>query len=233
MAVVWIAGWPHCGSTLMRTFLRDTFDMRCVSTYPEPGLAFAFPDSDAWAAKYAKDRDAALAELDEAEEWVGVKTHEFPQDDRPAIYVARDGRDAIGSLSRFWDLPASSLLGDVAVRRDTFICDVIQHRQLMAFGTWSSNYLAWDILRRPNGHLLRFGDILAEPDKVRGVLAAFMGIEPTGRWVDRFEEYQAKWPKMYDDKDDEHRHSMDPEVEAMFWRLHGPVMKHLGFGEGE
>lgn len=230
--IVWIAGWPHCGSTLLRTFLRDTFGMKVYSIYPEPALQFAFgPESDAWAARYTADREAALAELDEADEWYAVKTHGWPTDDRRAIYIARDGRDAIGSLSRFWDVPASALLCDVSVRANTEMAGILKHQRTLFFGSWSSHFLAWDIENRPNGYMTQFGQILKDPELETGLIGEFLKIKPTGTWIDRFDEYQAKWPKLYDDKNDERRGDMSPELEGLFWRLHGPVMQHLGFAE--
>lgn len=207
--------------------------MQVFSKYPEPGLQFAFgPKSDAWAGRYTKEPEAALAELDEADEWYALKTHEWPTDDRPAIYIARDGRDAIGSLSRFWGVPVPSLLDAVSVRHEHRICGMLAGVGGASFGSWSSHFLAWDIENRPNGLLVKFEDILSRPEEIAYDLSIAFGWERTGQWVDRFDEHKDQWRELFDDKNDEHRHSMAPEVEAMFWRLHGPVMRHLGFEKG-
>jgi len=229
--IVWIAGWPHCGSTLLRTFLRDTFGIASYSKYPEPKLQFAFgKESDAWAEWYHKEPDAALAELDGRDEWYGIKTHDWPTDDRPAIYIARDGRDAIGSLAAFWDVPLLPLLKDLVIQRDHWIAG-IRKGMRQEFGSWSTHYRVWDPRIRERTKLVWFSDILDYPEDVRLGLSQFLKKEPTGTWVDRFDEYKEQWPRMYDDKDSEHRGAMGAEMLDLFWRLHGPVMVELGFAD--
>ena len=40
--ITWIAGWPQCGSTLLRQILQECFGVLTVSKYAEPQLDYLF-----------------------------------------------------------------------------------------------------------------------------------------------------------------------------------------------
>lgn len=225
--LIWLAGWPHCGSTLLRTFIRDTFGLRCYSKYTEPELAFAFgPESVEFSQDWPQSREMAR----QSEEPILVKTHELPPDEGPVIYVARDGRDAIASLARFWGCSLAPLIFEAWQHdeRRRPGCGVV----LRAFyGNWSTHFHAWNPLQHPQALVIRFPDILAEPEQTRLRLAQFLGRPPTGDWHDHFAEYQERWPAMYDDHHDELRGMMQGELLGLFWRVHGEVMRLLDFDE--
>lgn len=75
-----------------------------------------------------------------------MKTHQYPGDKNPAIYVIRDGRAASVSLWKFYDrnLPLEAIIEG-------------QHR----FGTWSNHVQSWNPWERPDTLLLRYEDMRA------------------------------------------------------------------------
>lgn len=73
-----------------------------------------------------------------------VKTHEYPKDDNPAIYVVRDGRIASVSLWKFYKGAMS-------------MSSIIEGRH--HFGTWGNHVQAWRPWERPNTLLLEYEDL--------------------------------------------------------------------------
>jgi len=88
-----------------------------------------------------------------------LKTHEYPKDDNPAIYVIRDGRAACVSLWKFYDkkIPLKAIIEG-------------QHR----FGTWSGHVQAWNPWDRPNTLLLKYEDMATNLPVTLDNISAFI-----------------------------------------------------------
>jgi len=155
---VWLASYPRSGNTFLRTALWHCFGLRSSSIYP---------------------RD--LGGNKELEEYVGhiehgpniqkqfhetgislIKTHEPPKDNKPAIYVIRDGRAACVSLSNFYKASLS-------------LKTIIEgsHR----FGTWSSHVMAWDPWNRPNTLIIEYEQLRNDLPSVLKSISEFLGKE--------------------------------------------------------
>ena len=214
--IVWVAGWPHCGSTLLRTFLKDVFGLESYSKYKETELQFLFGDASLYFSHHWGPK--LYVRTLGMEGWQPVKTHEFPFDGCPSLYVVRDGRDACASLARFWQLPVR----DVILGENT----ITSNRK---FGTWSTHYHAWNPKARSNCALIRFDEILSTPEVVADRIAALLNLPIVGTFVDRFDDHKDQWPRMYDDKNDELRSTIQGEDLDLFWRVNGPVMRELGY----
>ena len=120
-----------------------------------------------------------------------VKTHEYPRDANPAIYVIRDGRAACVSL---WTFGQKTIPLEAVIEG--------RHR----FGTWADHLKAWNPRERPNtlllayerlrddlpGSLTRISRFLGRPmigERVpdRDAIAA-----SDGQWVRRESSWQAE-----------------------------------------
>src|SRR5262249_33673306 len=94
---------------------------------------------------------------------VMVKTHEMPDEDRhPAIYVLRDGRDAMVSYTHF-ALKVHDKVDPVAITPELFRS---RRRELLleersTYGSWSESVLAWGV--RPGTVLVRYEDMVRDP----------------------------------------------------------------------
>ena len=164
-----------------------------------------------WGAElYARARDCEAPVL--------IKTHEFPFDESPCIYLSRDGRDACASLARFWTMPLREV-----------ILGVNSMEKPIDFGTWSTHYHAWNPQKRKNCLIVRFEDILQKSDEIARQLSEFLKLPIKGKFVDKFDEHKEKWPRMYDDKNDELRNEIQGEDLDLFWRVNGQVMTELGY----
>jgi hypothetical protein len=183
--VVWIASYPRSGNTFLRTILWQCFGQRSGSVYP----------NDLGGNRKLEDYVGHI----ECVQNVGiqfpagniplVKTHEYPINDNPAIYVVRDGRAASVSLGKFYE---SSLNLETLIEG--------QHR----FGTWSKHLLAWAPWERPNTLLLKYEDMRIDLSGTLEKISRFLGqdilkenipdreqiAEDDGRWVRRESDWK-------------------------------------------
>ena len=206
---IWLASYPRSGNTLLRTVLWQCLGLRSASIYPND-LGGNQPLSEyVGHIEYGSDRRHRFP--------MGnpnlLKTHEPPADDRPAIYVVRDGRAACVSLWEFYN-------------RSLPLENVIQggHR----FGTWSAHLQAWKPWKRPHTLLLRYEDIVNDLPRVLKHLSALLGAEirttklppreeiasSDGRWVRK----KTDWKQVY-----------SPEQLALFYTVNKSMMKRLGY----
>jgi len=212
--ILWIAGWPHNGSTLVRQILKDSFDLQPYSKYQEPGLVDVFgEDSLKFSKKYTEDQFRGYLYYQTRKETTIVKTHEIPVDDNPAIFVIRDGRDAVTALSHFWTIPIRDAIAG----------------QGCVFGNWSSHWHAWNPLKRPRTLLVRFEDMILKPNDVCKDLEKFLGVEQERPYVDDFEEKRKIWPQLFNDRLDCWQKEMTESDLDLFWRCHKEVMGEAGY----
>jgi hypothetical protein len=211
--IVWIAGWPHNGSTLCRQILKDSFEISTASCYLESELEPLFPGGEAFFKCWDRDKITFHSYLVEHNETYFVKTHELPLDNCPAIFVYRDGRDSVTALSNFWKMPIESAICGIGC----------------PFGTWSSYYHGWNPKHRPNTLMVRFEDMVENPNKVASEISGFIHFEQKHDYVDDFELKKMKYPYLFKDRLNAYKKRFYPEIEDMFWRCHGAVMKELGY----
>jgi hypothetical protein len=82
--IIWLASYPRSGNNYVRDMLESVYGIKTATIYNEPRR----PKIDLEAAR--KTGEIFL-----------VKTHELPDDDCSALYLVRDGRDALVSYARF------------------------------------------------------------------------------------------------------------------------------------
>jgi hypothetical protein len=211
--IVWIAGWPHNGSTLCRQILKDSFGITTVSCYLETELETLFPGSENFAKVWDRDRMTTHAYLVEHSDAFFVKTHELPLDDCPAIFVYRDGRDAVTSLSNFWKMPIENA-----------ICGIN-----CPFGTWSSYYHGWNPKDRQNTLMVRFEDMVNTPNAVAKSISEFLNIDQKHPYIDDFDQKKKEYPFLFKDRIGTYKRRFNDEITDLFWRYHDRVMEELGY----
>lgn len=214
MSIIWIAGWPHNGSTLLREILHQCFGIVSHSLYAEPELEFLF---GAQAAEFGHDwgRDPVTKRLyyERSPETHFIKTHELPIDGNPALFVVRDGRDAMVALSRFWRLPIRNLIVG----------------QNCTFGGWSEFIRGWDPMNRPGTTLIRFEDMVERPMEVARSLRELFQLPVPQVFEDRYAANQKVHPQLYNGRIGIWRDAMRPDDLDLFWKCHGPMMEELGY----
>jgi Sulfotransferase domain len=225
--LVWLASFPRSGNTFVRVLLKQLYGLSSYDLHephPPPRPQFNHVIGEAVL-------DVPPSELDRDDRLHIVKTHELPKEDHPAIYLVRDGRDAITSYARFLlhsgDRGSGVDYPDVLRR---LICSSD------SYGGWSGNVQAWT-RRRTTTVIVRFDDLIADPfGQLRRAMAA-VGLAPA-------EIATAKAPSFGDlhqlgplffarGRTGAWRDDLPAELHLLFWRRHGHAMRALGFTDAE
>lgn len=211
--ICWIAGWPHCGSTLLRQILKDSFDLQSYSQYLESELESLFEGGE----KFSEDWQQAIMLRHryylEHDQTFLIKTHELPLDNAPAFFVVRDGRDAVSSLSHFWKVPIDYCIGGFN----------------FTFGNWSSFYYGWNPHFRESTCIIRYEDMVLHPQKVCDQISRFLGVKQERPYKDDFEEKSKQYPYLFKDRIGVWKDAMSEKNLEYFWRCHGKLMKDLAY----
>lgn len=186
--LVWLASYPRSGNTYLRTILWHCFGLRSASIYPGD-LAFN-RRLEEYVGHIELQRDIESRSLFLEADIQLLKTHEQADDDRPAIYVIRDGRAAAVSLWKFYkgNLPLQSIVEGTN-----------------QFGNWAAHVKSWSPWERQNTLLLEYQDMVENLPKVlkdisrflqRDILSAnipardaIAGVD--GRWVKKKSSWKA------------------------------------------
>jgi glycosyltransferase involved in cell wall biosynthesis len=223
----WIASFPRSGNTYFRNILYYVYGIESSTWHNET----AYPVDENY------------------DSYRFVKTHLLPKDlipddpSIPAIYLVRDGRDAVVSIAHHRkDLvnPGSDFLMNLQ--------EAIVAAEGSFFGGWSKNAQAW--IQRAQ-LIIRYEDLIADP------VAVFKRVEkliplPPGNWekLPDFAEMKAGKPKyggtsklvdprfnpedfaakfFRKGKSGGWREEMSPFLQDLFWNYHGPMMERLGY----
>jgi hypothetical protein len=209
---VWLASYPRSGNTYLRAILWSCFGLRSGSVYPDD------LQSDLAVAEHVGHFEGAAHGLFSADflRLPLIKTHEWPSDDRKAIYIVRDGR---ASCRSFWEfLHASGY--------DLSLDDVIAGR--LHFGSWSGHLLAWDPAARPNTLLLRFEELTTDFAGTLERLAQFLELRPVSAEPPKLvaaRDFRPHWLS----PEKKTAGALTPAQETLFRQVHGETMIRFGY----
>lgn len=210
MSIVWLAGYPHCGSTYTRMVLKDVFGINSHSLYTEEELVFLFGEQ---AATFAKEWDSEkYNELKDSDDLHIIKTHDMPIDCNPTIFVVRDGLEASVALSHFWKIPVKNVISG--------------HGR---FGSWSGFYYAWEPIVRPYTLIVKYEELEADANAVAVRLGEFLARKPQKLFENKFEEAKDQFPKLFNDREGCSDCTITADENRLFWRCHGLAMRELGY----
>lgn len=153
--IIWLASYPRSGNTFLRTVLWHCFGLRSASVYPndlggKQELANYVGHIEHGRGQAIKFQLGGLPLL---------KTHEYPPDKNPAIYVVRDARPASVSLWKFYQkkIPLQTIIAG-------------QHR----LGTWSNHVAAWKPWERTDTLLIKYEDMIGDLPLVLSKVSTFL-----------------------------------------------------------
>ncbi len=228
--IVWLASYPRSGNTFLRIVLHEVFGCRSMSVYADEAAVIRAEGTRG--RPYAIALDRSLDELAASREPFFVKTHDLPgSDGGRAIYLVRDGRDALVSYAWYVlefeeGVPPEEVSSE---RFDATLSRLIDDRR-SPFGTWSTHVLAWR--ERPSVEMIRFEDLVQGP---RCVEAALTGLglplparpnsaPPTFEYLHRLRPaffrrgVTGSW-----------RDEFPPTLLPRFEATHGGVLRELGY----
>lgn len=167
--IIWLASYPRSGNTFFRILLKQLYGINTPTVYV---------GADYTAFEVGKDLVGHVAvewtidEMAAKPEVLIVKTHRRAPEEYPAIYLHRDGRDAIVSYARKKSKNTSyhSVLKELITTSES------------STGTWGQNVLHW--LNRDSGNtvFVSYEELIANPESVvEQTLSKFNFITPLQR----------------------------------------------------
>ena len=217
--IVWIASYPRSGNTFVRVILHQAFGLRTYSVHNDNTDIGADPSTRHIVGHLAlpKSWNADQARTD-GELWV-VKTHDAPQESDKTIYIVRDGREA--TLSYFNYL-------HMYTKQEATLVEVIAGA--VDFGGWSEHVLAWNPLERGHTLLLRFEELVADPESHIRRIADFLDLEPIAVSLPSFSDLHRANPKFFrSGRTSSWTSAFDQNTHSFFWLLHYEAMTRYGY----
>ncbi|MDY0092708.1 MAG: glycosyltransferase, partial [Candidatus Vecturithrix sp.] len=213
-----------------RILLHQFYGIRTTSLYSETMLSTAFESSGF----YPLSKPLEEISADKILFW--VKTHELPSDDFPAIYLVRDGRDAL--LSYTWYIltieKARSEISPALFWQT--LHDLITDNRY--FGGWSSHVLEWSRRQAPTA-IVKFEDLIREPHPLHLIQQACctIGYHFTEKIdtpsLPSFSELRRKVPDFFRQGHiGAWKTQMPPKLHDLLWEYHGDAMNTLGYSRG-
>jgi len=227
--MIWLASFPRSGNTFFRNVLYEVYGIESSTFHKET--------------TYPVDEDY--------DQYQVVKSHLLPGQLEPndptikSVYIVRDGRDALVSIAHH-----RKDLVDPNSDFQINLLEAIIAPKGSHFGGWSENVRQW--IERAD-IIIRFEDLIKDPIKELEKLRSIMDLpDPQRDKLPTFDKLKFGTPeygsakKFLDDKDERRTHSsksfrkgkvggwkeeMTPEVENLFWEVHGDMMHQLGYAQ--
>lgn len=226
--IIWLASYPRSGNTYFRVLLNQHYGIETQSTYEiqrqslsEISRRLELIESSA--------PNLNMLILDQQQHF--VKTHDLPLNDYPAVYLVRDGRDALVSHAHYHlefdlNLPPEEQLA----RFDDTLRMLIETE--ISFGGWSNNVKAWLNRSAPTA-IVRYETLIKRPlATVQKALAKLQYPVPLliAQQTSSFAELKQIEPKFFrKGKAGSWREEMSPVLHELFWAKHGTTMQKLGY----
>lgn len=222
--IVWLASYPRSGNTLARLVLKHLGLGPTFSVYDDPALhRLSLVDLVGHGKMTSSRKD-----LERDQGFHFVKTHEYPpDDDNPAIYIVRDGRGAMLSLTHY--------MREIESQNGSFsgnLRDILNgHCQ---FGYWGDHVSAW-LSRQPKPVLIQFERLIEHP--VETVISALQELSiplPDSAGLSneafRFSKLQEIQPVFFrSGKVGGWEDDYSEELLRLFWRNHRVGMRTAGY----
>ena len=229
--MIWLASFPRSGNTFFRIAMYEVYGIESSAFHTIPNNPFD----------------------ENYEDYSLVKTHLLPHqlvpDDPniPAIYIVRDGRDALVSIAhQRKDLiePGTDFMSNLR--------EAIVAAEGSYFGGWSYNVLQW--LERAT-IVIKFEELITNPiEEMERIRPWLEMAEPQLEKVPTFNDMKSKEMKYgsglemgYSPEELTRRRKlffrrgkigswkkdMPEDFHKLFWDLHGEAMRRMGYTDGE
>ena len=223
--MVWLASYPRCGNKLARIILSTLYQARTFTVYEQVGEPDIVPVTPVWEGDWPTI--LPTNGVVDAGACCFIKTHELPKSEHPAIYVARDGRDAYVSYAHFvrqhFPEQVRGLTYEEVLRL------LVQSRD--HFAGWSEHVRAWTCRSAPTA-VVRYEDMVRDPEAAMTQACATLGIRLPAACgsLPSFESLKSAEPTQFRrGQAGAWRDEMPPDIENLFWSLHGSAMEQLGY----
>jgi hypothetical protein len=97
------------------------------------------------------------------------------------------------------------------------------------FGSWSDHLDEWGPLQRPDTLLLRYEQLVAQPEEQIARIAHFLEIRPLRLGKNDFDALHRLEPRFFREGSNAPPPMFDDAEESFFWLMHGSWMSRLGY----
>ncbi len=187
--IVWIASYPRSGNTFFRVLLNSIFNINTYSIYDDRfDIGADKKTAEVVGHKFLPD-DFCLEGARNSDELFLIKTHDAPSkemlEDR-VVYLYRDGREASKSYLNF-----KKEYSHENITLDDVIAGNVQ------FGSWGEHVTSWDPINRKNTLLVKFEDLISNPEALLERIGEFLDIVAVGNAIPTFDELKIINPKFF------------------------------------
>ena len=228
--IIWLASYPRSGNTYFRILLKHFYGINTYSRYQDKELA---EQPEVRRIVGHLPRHESLTAMAQAAELYFVKTHDLPQDNFPAIYLVRDGRDVLLSYA-WYILTIETTNADFAPT--TFWSTL--HNLIVVdgyFGGWGPHVLAWTRRQTPTA-IVKFEDFIQMSNPLNILKQALHGVgyqppqEVTTSPPPTFAELHQIMPRFFrKGQIDNWQTEMPPKLYDLFWQKHGNAMDEMSY----
>lgn len=220
--IIWLASYPRSGNTLLRTLLNQCFGLQTYDDEVGPGRQGRVADIVGGVVSLDAEWDEFYPASTVSKDLRFVKTHRYPRDDQKAIYVYRDGRNALQSYHAF----QQSFLDEQS--RKSLLALVLGDDY---YGDWSEHYRIWKNRSAPTlmvsyeelvvadyQTILRIGDFIELP-------------MVNANWKNPMNDFRLKNPSFFRAGNIGWTATSDwtQEIDWIFHFLHGELMAEIGY----
>lgn len=212
--VIWLASYPRSGNTLTRVILAQCFGLPTAAVYAD--RLGGNTQLHALTGRIAPTSEGVI-DFCSAPVRV-VKTHSPPQDSGKAIYIVRNGINAVASFHDHGN-------------RETPISTLINGRP--GLPTWSGHIDWWHPRSRPYTLLLRYEDIVADIFATVDIIADFIGVPPRSHAIPTRDDMAAVDGKWIRSATAPNRTELTAAEVEHFWHVNGTAMREYGYTRDE
>lgn len=220
--IIWLASYPRSGNTFFRLLLKHSYGLPTYSVYPEGDLTGAEANTE-----------MSFEDMVKAPDIYFVKTHELPEEDYPAVYLVRDGRDALTSYAHYILQYVYRIPKDEQPKQyDETLRMLIDTGYL--YGEWNEHVLGWTG-RSTRTAVVKFEDLINAP--IESVQNAMVDVgyqleEIQAASVPSFSELHEKVPEFFrKGQIGSWREEMREDLHNLFWNRNADAMSRMGYGD--
>jgi len=230
--IIWLASYPRSGNTLTRIAVNALYGIKTHSMHADAPLnrqdyrvAYGFVINDKLKNKLYRLRDRPQRYF--------IKTHavldkpNYIQDEDKAIYIVRDGRDALVSRAHFFADKYAEYKGHFIGTLKRLVIEDIKYRP------WSESVMTW--AARPNTAYVRYEEMVVDPFGALGAAMAKLGVS-----IPKKSREMPKFTTLHDSDSTFFRRGaarawvdeMPEELIQEFWTRNWRGMVYYGYGDG-
>jgi hypothetical protein len=222
--IIWLASYPRSGNSLLSSVIFQCLGIPTFTQYPvEQGQSSSVSAITGQSGFFpeVQESGSAKAYFDGVEHAL-LKTHEYPSDNHPAIYIVRDGRQTLISLLKFER--------EINSNHDCSLLQLILGDTY--FGSWTDHFRSWHQSKGRKLLTLRFEDVVKADDQTVDKIAKFIGHEGERKpFCNPFSTLTTIEPQLFQTGSSDWipTEEWTAECDYAFWSVHGQLMRELGF----